>query len=218
MIEGGIWTPPATTRRKISHTTLSATASVSGLIMAAFVLVHALGNLKIFQSHDDFDAYAHWLRHAFAPVLPAGTLLWVFRLTLTLTVLAHLWAVTTLWVRGRSGNHPKKRWRRARPATCMMPTGIIIAAFIIFHLFDLTIGASGSPAGNLTHSLAQPLRQGIYILALLALAPHLAHGIKAAASGLGVTNPTALRWAGHIGIAVAVLVTGINLAVATLGQ
>ena len=39
-----------------------AVMAVTGLLMLAFLLVHMLGNLKIFFGGEDFDHYAHWLR------------------------------------------------------------------------------------------------------------------------------------------------------------
>ena len=223
-IQGGIWTPPNsaqntvsphvhTRRRRVTHTQLSAVASVTGLLMALFVLVHAMGNLKIFQSAAHFDAYAHWLRHAFEPVLPAGALLWGMRLTMGACLLAHLWATLTLWWRGRRDTKVHgKHWRRWRPAQLMLPSGLVIAVFLGVHLVDLTIMASGSPAGNLTRSLGQPVMFTLYALTLVALALHIAHGVRAAVSALGGTYASAQQWSKHVGRLLSLTILVIDLA------
>ena len=36
----------------------------------AFVLVHMIGNLKVYLGASHFDDYAHWLRTLFEPFLP----------------------------------------------------------------------------------------------------------------------------------------------------
>ena len=46
-----------------------AVMAVTGLVMVLFLLVHMLGNLKIFFGPNDFDAYAAWLRTIGEPVL-----------------------------------------------------------------------------------------------------------------------------------------------------
>ena len=51
----------------------------SGVLFVLFVLFHMYGNLKMFQGHDYFNAYAHHLRTFGEPILPYGGLLWILR-------------------------------------------------------------------------------------------------------------------------------------------
>ena len=66
--------------------------AVTGIVLVGFVFVHMLGNLKIYQGQQKFDAYAEFLREAGSPALGHGQLLWIFRIVLLACVLAHIWA------------------------------------------------------------------------------------------------------------------------------
>ena len=56
--------------------------AATGLVFAAFVLVHMLGNLKVYAGATHFDGYARWLRSMFNPLFPHEALLWVARVVL----------------------------------------------------------------------------------------------------------------------------------------
>lgn len=53
--------------------------AVSGLIMLGYLVVHMLGNLKIFFGSDEFNHYAHWLRTIGEPFLHYEWALWIIR-------------------------------------------------------------------------------------------------------------------------------------------
>ena len=79
-------------------------------------------------------------------------------------------------------------------------TGLLLLAFIVFHLLDLTLGVAGpvtyqpSTASasfafeNTVASLSRPLAGGFYLVTMLALAAHLLHGLWSTTSDLGVTG------------------------------
>ena len=56
--------------------------ALSGSLLVSFLLIHLFGNMKIFTGAEHFDDYAEWLRVAFVPFLPAGMILWLFRLVI----------------------------------------------------------------------------------------------------------------------------------------
>ena len=60
----------------LPNTDLKLAMAASGALFSGYVLVHMLGNLKVYQGAQKFDAYAELLRTAGAPVLPRGTVLW----------------------------------------------------------------------------------------------------------------------------------------------
>ena len=78
--------------------------ALTGTVFALFVLVHMIGNLKVYQGPEAFNSYAHWLRNAFYPVLPYEGLLWILRVVLLASVIAHIVCALIL----------KSRARRAR--------------------------------------------------------------------------------------------------------
>lgn len=42
----------------------------TGIVFALFVLVHMIGNLKVYTGAQHFDDYAVWLRTLLEPLLP----------------------------------------------------------------------------------------------------------------------------------------------------
>lgn len=114
--------------------------------------------------------------------------------------------------------------------SAMLPTGLLILAFVLLHLADLTVGASpgasatfvhpadgGSPYANLVASFARPWAAAAYVGTMLALAAHVWHGTLLAANDLGATGARTRRVAAWVGglAAVAILLgnAGIPLAV-----
>ena len=73
----------------------------TGVLLAAYVIVHALGNLKALQGAGDggvaaLDEYATFLREAGDPVVPEEGLLWIFRTVLLSAFVIHVVGVTQL--------------------------------------------------------------------------------------------------------------------------
>lgn len=197
---------PAT--RVLVPTWLLKTAmALTGALMAAFVVVHMVGNLKIFLGAGEMDAYAAWLREVGEPVIPYGGVLWIFRVVLLACLLVHAAAALILWRRGvRTGTRGARGLAaRGWGARLMMPTGLLLLAFVVVHLLDLTIGrlvASGSfrhpdpgfhAAANVAASLGRPLMATFYLLVLVALALHLAHGLHLAWQDVGGAAPRSRR-------------------------
>src|SRR5437879_13766149 len=65
--------------------------AVTGVILLLFVIAHLVGNLKVFQGADHFNAYAESLRTLGAPFFPRGLLLWAARVVLLVAVFANVW-------------------------------------------------------------------------------------------------------------------------------
>jgi succinate dehydrogenase / fumarate reductase cytochrome b subunit len=113
--------------------------------------------------------------------------------------------------------------------------GVILLAFIVYHLLHLTVGVVGpevhhceTVAGvfechaydNLVRGFRQPLVTGFYVLAQLCLGMHLAHGIWSLCRTLGLGNPRFDLIARRIALIIATLVTlgNISIPVAVLTQ
>ena len=71
--------PPARPGRSRgpSFTALKTTMALTGTIMAAFVTVHMVGNLKAFMGAEAYNSYAAWLREVAYPLPPHEGLLWI---------------------------------------------------------------------------------------------------------------------------------------------
>jgi succinate dehydrogenase / fumarate reductase, cytochrome b subunit len=171
--------------------------AVSGVVLMGFVLVHMVGNLKLYLGASWLDHYSAWLRKAGEPVLPREVLLWIVRVVLLGALVLHLDAAFRL---ARSS-------RRARPVGYAAPrkyvaadfasrtmrwTGPIVLLFVIFHLLDLTWGdvnpafAQGHPYENVVASFQRTPVAVVYVVANLALAFHLYHGAWSLFQSLGI--------------------------------
>ena len=111
--------------------------ALSGLVLVLFVMGHMLGNLQIFLGADVINAYAYKLHH----VLPTAAL-WAIRLFLLACVAVHIWAAVSLTLDNRkarpqsyASNNPVQATYASRT---MRISGVILLAFIIFHLAHFT--------------------------------------------------------------------------------
>ena len=129
--------------------------AVTGLILVGFVTGHLVGNLQIFLAPDHINAYAHFLKGL-------GPALWGVRIVLLVTVVIHVWAAVVLTMESRAARGPRdygiKRWLQASVASrYMRMSGIVVLAFIFYHLAHFTIGIPGdeSHKGSLDHVVLQ---------------------------------------------------------------
>lgn len=192
--------------------------AVTGALMVGFLLLHMLGNLKIFMGAESFDHYAHWLRTIGAPALPESWFLWIQRVVLLAAVLGHIWSATALAVRAKAAR-PVKYAHRGKvqgsyAARTMRWGGVIIVLFVVYHILDLTtghlnpVGDSATPHANVVADFA-PERwyvTAFYVLAVVALAFHLRHGVFSALRTLGQSTAGGERRARLIALAFAVVI------------
>jgi succinate dehydrogenase / fumarate reductase, cytochrome b subunit len=232
---------PAATERprprgpRISTVTLKLTMAVTGIVFAVFVLVHMIGNLKVYTGAEHFDAYAHWLRTLFEPLLPYEGALWIFRIVLGGCLIAHVTAAAMLYVRARRARGTFRRrglaWRSFAART-MLVGGIVLLLFIVFHILDLTVGARPAASAafqrtttetshayaNLVASFERPAVAAFYMLAMIILGAHLAHGLWTAVNDLGVMGQRVRQVATAAGglLALAVMLGNLTIPVAVL--
>jgi succinate dehydrogenase / fumarate reductase, cytochrome b subunit len=175
--------------------------AVSGIILLGFVFVHMAENLKLYLGKQEIDLYAEALRDMPGHLLPRTVLLWVIRIVLIAAFVFHIHAAYSL----------TRMNRRARPVGYQSPreyvaanfasrtmrwTGVIVLAFLAFHLADLTWGAAngshfvrGDPYNNLVYSFRRPVVAIFYVIANLALGIHIYHGAWSLFQSLGINNP-----------------------------
>jgi succinate dehydrogenase / fumarate reductase cytochrome b subunit len=195
--------------------------AVTGLFFVLYVLLHMYGNLKVLAGAEAFDTYAHHLRTFGEPMLPYGGLLWIFRLALIAALVGHAYAAFTLWSRAGGARQTKyAALKSAATATWMRWGGVALLIFVIWHLIHFTIvkpvintagpdaaALQASPYAMVVASFQLWWMVLIYLLALVALAFHLSHGVYSAQQTLGFTqNPKQHARAKGIGHVVAALV------------
>jgi succinate dehydrogenase / fumarate reductase cytochrome b subunit len=177
--------------------------AVTGLIIAIWIVLHMLGNLKAIEGpghgHPALDGYAHWLRTLGSPALPNDFALWVVRAVLVVALALHVTAISQLWLRNRQAKpkgHSAPRVRSTLAARTMRWTGVAVLAFVVFHILHFTTrtihpthlvkDAVYANAYGAFHKWWLVL---IYVGAVLLLGFHLLHGLWSGAQTAGVDNP-----------------------------
>lgn len=114
--------------------------ALTGLVLVGFVMGHMLGNLQIFLGAEAINAYAYKLHE----VLPSSAL-WAVRLFLLASVAIHIWAAVTLTLDNRrarpSGYDDDQVIQASYSSRTMRMSGVILLAFILFHLAHFTVRA-----------------------------------------------------------------------------
>ncbi|HNC22877.1 MAG TPA: succinate dehydrogenase cytochrome b subunit [Opitutaceae bacterium] len=124
--------------------------AVTGVILIGFVIGHLVGNLQIFQHPDHINGYGAFL-HGLGP------LLWGARLFLLATAAVHIWAATVLTLENRAARGTAYGVAHTIRATLssrfMRWTGVVVLAFLLYHLAHFTIGSAQSATfkENLPH-------------------------------------------------------------------
>lgn len=213
--------------------------AITGVILIGFVIGHLLGNLTFFFGPDAINTYAMKL-HALGP------LLWVARIGLLVAVGLHIFFTMLLWKENHAAtpqkyavNAPMKRTVFART---MRLSGLIILAFVLFHLAHFTLWLIDPSYAQLKTTLhgqevhdvytmvilgfLNPFVSGFYLLSLALLTFHLSHGIASLFQTLGLTTQTMryryeafasiLAWAlfvGYAAIPVSILLFGFGLGI-----
>jgi succinate dehydrogenase / fumarate reductase cytochrome b subunit len=191
--------------------------AASGILLFLFVLAHMAGNLKMLQGcHEaapgeatagysvegqvcSMDTYAQFLRDVGYPAVPQGTLLWAFRLALLGAVAVHVVAAFQLWKlsnAARGGSYEKQKAISFSYASQTMRWGgVIILAFIVYHILHFTTGQAhtdyvyGGVYRNFVIAFQNPLVLGAYFVAQAALCLHLYHGVWSVFQTLGANHP-----------------------------
>jgi succinate dehydrogenase / fumarate reductase cytochrome b subunit len=189
--------------------------AVSGIIMILYLIAHMIGNLHAYQGAKAYNSYAEWLRTFGEPALPHRTILTVIEVVLTVSVLAHIWAAGSLWRQAKRARPIGYQTKKSAVDTYAWRTmrwgGVIVFAFIVYHLLDLTwgginpAGANTEPFTRLVKGFSNPFITIWYAIALILLGFHLRHGIWSATQTLGQSNKRRERTVNAIAIVFSVL-------------
>lgn len=170
---------------------------ITGLLLCGFLVVHLAGNLLLYVGVDAYNEYAH-------AVHSQPALLAVAEIALLLLFLAHLLlAVVTTWenrqARGREDYAVKaskqKGFAPFFPHNWMWITGVIVLGFILLHLADFTFelrnrgSADEVPFDKAVRLMKDPITIVGYLVGVIFLGIHLAHGFASAFQSLGINHP-----------------------------
>jgi len=227
------WLKPFVT----SSVGMKATTAVTGFLLTGFVIVHLIGNLKIFAGRDSINSYAQFLKEL-------GPLLWVFRGGLLTVFALHVYLALTLAYRARAARPIPYQYPatiQASTGSVTMPwTGLAILAFVLLHLAHYTFGwvkttkaldpATGSivqanylslvdPAGRhdvysmMIAGFRDPAISIIYLAAMVFLYVHLSHGIGSVFQTLGLNTPRLQPFVSRLSRVLAFLIVAGNAAI-----
>ena len=190
--------------------------AATGLVLVGFVVVHMLGNLKAYLGPEHFNAYARFLRTVGAPAVPENGVLWIARVVLLACVGVHVWAAIALTrtnLAARPGRYAKgNELAFSYASRTMRWGGVILVAFVVFHLLHLTTGSVHPDfrPDDAYHNFVVGFSSGpvalAYVVAMAALALHLYHGAWSATQTLGIDNPRIERYRRPAALAIALLV------------
>jgi succinate dehydrogenase / fumarate reductase cytochrome b subunit len=211
--------------------------AVTGLLLIGFVLAHMAGNLLIFAGKDALNGYAHALEER-------PGLVWAARVILLAIFVLHI----VLGIRLTRDN------MRARPVryVCedtvqanwasrhMLLTGLVVLAFVVYHLLHFTIGVTDRTnfkrnihlyqpsdlaqrpeydvARMVVGGFQQPVVTLAYVVAMFFLALHLYHGATSWFQSLGLNGrgyDKVINWVGPV-IALIVLIGNCSIPLAIL--
>jgi succinate dehydrogenase cytochrome b subunit len=176
--------------------------AATGALLFLFVVGHLVGNLQIFLGPEAINRYGHFLQSNVE-------LLWPVRICLLAIVLLHIWSAAKVSRENKAARPVGYAGDPSAPATTyasrtMLMSGLIIAAFIIYHLLHYTvqvraINFTGRDFQTLLDDkgrhdvyammvlgFQQPLVAGFYVLAMALLCLHLSHGVYAMFQSLGI--------------------------------
>jgi succinate dehydrogenase / fumarate reductase cytochrome b subunit len=177
--------------------------AATGVVMVLFVIGHLVGNLQVFLGAEFINRYGDLLQ-------TNVELLWPVRIFLLLCIVIHVWAATRLTAENRAARPASyARWQptsASYASRTMMMSGLIVAAFIIYHLLHFTVMVE---AVNLTHrnfdarpeffdakgrhdiyrmmviGFRQPIVALFYVVGVGLLCLHLSHGASAMWQSMG---------------------------------
>jgi succinate dehydrogenase / fumarate reductase cytochrome b subunit len=180
--------------------------AVTGLGFCLFLAGHLAGNLSIYGGRDAFNAYADHL-HSLEPlvkVAEAGLLLFAAIHVLTGVVLFF----QNLKARPESYAVKKSGGGRTIGSRTMPYTGILILAFVVFHLinFHFVDKSQTTIYDIVSAAFASPAYVILYVLAMIIAAVHVSHGFWSGFQTLGANHPKYMPFIRVVGIVFSLIV------------
>lgn len=198
---------------------------LTGVALFAFVVIHMVGNLQIFLGAEALNNYAQLL-HASPEVI------WGFRIGLFSVAAVHILCAVVLTIRNRAARGSEAYAEYAAPGASlssrtMAVTGVIVAAFIIFHLLHFTTETiipeyEGYKDADyaLTHpgfqrhdvyrmvieGFSVPWISAVYFVGVGLMCFHLSHGIPSMFRSIGLTSPAYRRPEEWFGLAFSIII------------
>ena len=175
--------------------------AVTGLMLVSFISVHLLGNLSVFAGADGINAYAKHLHDL-------GPLVWLFRLAMLAIFAVHITFGVQLYLENRAATPDSYAVQKTLVTTfsakTMVFTGLIVLAFLLYHLLHFTVQITNPDISAHNIALDAAMRPDVftmvtasfqnafislvYIIAMIALTLHIYHGLSSWVQTFGLSN------------------------------
>jgi succinate dehydrogenase / fumarate reductase, cytochrome b subunit len=192
--------------------------AVTGLVGIGFVIAHMIGNLQVFIGREKLDAYAAALHG------PLNEVVWAVRIALMASVVLHVTMAWQLTQRARSarptGYHRREPQVSSLASRTMRWGGVLLLAFIVFHILHFTAGAvdpahafqraDGAGRRDVYENIVESFQiwwvTGLYVVAMAFLGLHLFHGAWSSMRTVGVVRASRQPLQRRVALLVAVVV------------
>jgi len=169
--------------------------AITGLLLFGFVIVHMAGNLQVYLGPEPMNAYAELLQSK-------PGLLWTARVGLFLIAVLHIISALQLAAENRAAR--PEPYAEGKPLASLasrtiLLSGLIIFAFIVYHLMHFTLGVTNpdfmdlhDAAGRhdvytmVVEGFRNPYVSAFYIISMGLLCLHLSHGVSSLFQSLGI--------------------------------
>jgi succinate dehydrogenase / fumarate reductase cytochrome b subunit len=170
--------------------------ALTGLVLVGFVIGHLIGNLQIFLPPDYINTYAQKLQSL-------GPFLWLIRIFMLTAFGFHVVNTIELAKENRAARPARYEVERTKRATkaslTMIISGLILLAFILFHIAHFTVRAFPLPdidavdqTGRhdvhrmMISSFQNVWVSGFYLISMALLCMHITHGFQSVFQTLGL--------------------------------
>src|ERR1700722_3963461 len=178
--------------------------AITGMALFLFVALHLAGNLQVFLGPEELNRYGAFLQGNIE-------LLWPARIGLLIIVGLHIWSAIKLSAENKAARPQPYAQHEIVAASyasrTMLMSGLIILAFIIYHLLHFTVQVpdvnfAGRNFAELHDAkerhdvfammilgFQRPLVALFYVVGMFLLFLHLSHGLSAMFQSLGWKSP-----------------------------
>jgi succinate dehydrogenase / fumarate reductase cytochrome b subunit len=191
--------------------------ALTGIVLIMFVVGHISGNLTIYIGQSALNNYAHFLQN--------NPMLWVLRVVMLTIFMLHIALGVSVMRENRMArakiNHAGQSWYLRLYQNRMMISGLVLLAFVAAHVAHLTLGAGIGEVFRLKDAsgymdVYSRVVTGFhnawiawaYIAAMLLLAIHLKHSVRAVFQTLGFSRENHFEFFEFLSWMVALAVTG----------
>jgi succinate dehydrogenase / fumarate reductase cytochrome b subunit len=178
----------------------------TGFAFIGFLAAHLAGNLTIYGGKAAFNGYAEKLQSL-------GPLLNLFRAGLITFALVHILTGLYLFLQNRRARSVgytvyASAGGRTLSSRTMPYTGLLILAFVIFHLFHFTfVDKTGTTIFDIvTAAFNRPAYLLLYAALMIVVAFHVRHGFWSAFQSLGANHPKYMPAVRTLSVAAGVIV------------